>query len=120
MTDSCKCGGIFSFDKKKAKRKVDKAEYIFFHLIMVVVGDTLPKECAFTVRKTDTCPATTETVTVEQIFGGKRSVIFAVPGAFTPTCSEKHLPGFVALADELKAAGAEVIACVSGKSETYR
>ena len=86
---------------------------------MVVVGDTLPKECAFTVRKTDTCPATTDTVTVEQVFGGKRSVIFAVPGAFTPTCSEKHLPGFVALADELKAAGAEVIACVSGKAETY-
>jgi peroxiredoxin len=82
---------------------------------MVVVGDILPKECAFTVRKTDTCPSTTEAVTVEQVFGGKRSVIFAVPGAFTPTCSEKHLPGFVALADELKAAGAEVIACVSGK-----
>merc|ERR1712203_491162 len=45
--------------------------------------------------------------------GGKRGILFAVPGAFTPTCSEKHLPGFIDQADELKAAGAEVVACVS-------
>jgi len=49
----------------------------------------------------------------ESLFKGKKSVIFTVPGAFTPTCSEKHLPGFVKLHDELKAAGAEVIACIS-------
>jgi len=54
-----------------------------------------------------------ETVNVLDLFKGKKGVLFAVPGAFTPTCSEKHLPGFIEGADELKAAGAEVIACVS-------
>ncbi|CAL1170498.1 unnamed protein product [Cladocopium goreaui] len=44
---------------------------------------------------------------------GKKGVLFAVPGAFTPTCSEKHLPGYIEKAEDLKAAGAEVVACVS-------
>mmetsp|Transcript_29116 Transcript_29116/g.59160 ORF Transcript_29116/g.59160 Transcript_29116/m.59160 type:complete len:149 (+) Transcript_29116:270-716(+) len=51
--------------------------------------------------------------TTEQLFSGKKSVVFAVPGAFTPTCSEKHLPSFINLHDELKAAGVDLIACVS-------
>merc|ERR1719396_72994 len=54
-----------------------------------------------------------EAVNVLELFRGKKGILFAVPGAFTPTCSEKHLPGFLDGADELKAAGAEVIACVS-------
>eukprot|EP00416_Gambierdiscus_australes_P043974 CAMPEP_0171095870 /NCGR_PEP_ID=MMETSP0766_2-20121228/43417_1 /TAXON_ID=439317 /ORGANISM="Gambierdiscus australes, Strain CAWD 149" /LENGTH=199 /DNA_ID=CAMNT_0011554735 /DNA_START=68 /DNA_END=667 /DNA_ORIENTATION=+ len=54
-----------------------------------------------------------ETVNVLELFKGKKGVLFAVPGAFTPTCSERHLPGFIEGAEELKAAGAEVIACVS-------
>ncbi|CAJ1392093.1 unnamed protein product [Effrenium voratum] len=54
-----------------------------------------------------------ETVNVAELFKGKKGVLFAVPGAFTPTCSEKHLPGYIDQADELKAAGAEVVACVS-------
>merc|ERR1712043_60239 len=45
--------------------------------------------------------------------GGRKGILFAVPGAFTPTCSEKHLPGFLEGAEELKRAGAEIIACVS-------
>ncbi len=49
-------------------------------------GDLLPKGLELTIRNADTCPAKTEALTVEQLFGGKRSVIFAVPGAFTPTC----------------------------------
>ena len=44
---------------------------------------------------------------------GKKSVVFAVPGAFTPTCSEKHLPGFIEKSEELKAAGADTVACFS-------
>lgn len=44
---------------------------------------------------------------------GAQVVIFAVPGAFTPTCSLKHLPGFIEKADELKAKGVETIACVA-------
>ncbi|PWF73447.1 peroxiredoxin [Vibrio sp. T9] len=50
---------------------------------------------------------------VTELFANKKVVLFAVPGAFTPTCSEAHLPGYVVLADELKAKGVELIACVS-------
>jgi peroxiredoxin len=52
-------------------------------------------------------------VTTDQLFSGKRVVLFAVPGAFTPTCSAQHLPGFVAKAAEIKAKGIDTIACVS-------
>ncbi|MCG6279892.1 peroxiredoxin [Vibrio diabolicus] len=50
---------------------------------------------------------------VTELFANKKVVLFAVPGAFTPTCSEAHLPGYVVLADELKATGVDLIACVS-------
>ncbi|MDW6093982.1 peroxiredoxin [Vibrio rhizosphaerae] len=50
---------------------------------------------------------------VQELFAGKKAVLFAVPGAFTPTCSEAHLPGYVVLADQLKAKGIDIIACVS-------
>ncbi|MCL1125523.1 peroxiredoxin [Shewanella surugensis] len=50
---------------------------------------------------------------VAELFANKKVVLFAVPGAFTPTCSESHLPGFVVLADEFKAKGVDIIACVS-------
>jgi peroxiredoxin len=47
------------------------------------------------------------------VFGGKRVALFALPGAFTPTCSAKHVPGFKAHAAELKAKGVDTIACLS-------
>ena len=49
----------------------------------------------------------------DEIFSGKTVVIFALPGAFTPTCSSTHLPGYVALSSELKAAGVDEIYCLS-------
>lgn len=50
---------------------------------------------------------------VSELFANKKVVLFAVPGAFTPTCSEAHLPGYVVLADQIKAKGVDLIACVS-------
>jgi peroxiredoxin len=49
----------------------------------------------------------------DELFGGKKVVVFALPGAFTPTCSAKHLPGFIQKADEMRAKGVDKIACVS-------
>ena len=52
-------------------------------------------------------------ISTEELFSGSKVVIFAVPGAFTPTCSAKHLPGFIAKAAEIRAKGVDTIACVS-------
>ena len=52
-------------------------------------------------------------ISTDEIFGGKRVALFALPGAFTPTCSAKHLPGFVANAGAIKAKSVDTIACVS-------
>ena len=54
-----------------------------------------------------------EALSSEDYFAGKKTVLFAVPGAFTPTCSARHLPGFVDHADAFAAKGVEQIACVS-------
>ena len=54
-----------------------------------------------------------ETVATDDFFAGKKVVLFSVPGAFTPTCSAKHLPGFVQKADEIKAKGVDEIACIA-------
>ena len=52
-------------------------------------------------------------ITTVDIFTGKKVIIFGLPGAFTPTCSAKHLPGFVQHADAIKAKGVDTIACIS-------
>jgi len=52
-------------------------------------------------------------ITTDELFGGKKVVLFALPGAFTPTCSAKHVPGFVQRAAEIKAKGVDTIACLS-------
>merc|ERR1740139_2049212 len=54
-----------------------------------------------------------EEVKIRELFKGKTGILFSVPGAFTPTCSEQHLPGYVTSAADLRAAGAEVIACIA-------
>jgi peroxiredoxin len=54
-----------------------------------------------------------QSVSTDDFFKGKKVVVFAVPGAFTPTCSAKHLPGFVKNADAIKAKGVDEIACVA-------
>jgi glutaredoxin/glutathione-dependent peroxiredoxin len=52
-------------------------------------------------------------LTTDQLFKGKKVVLFSVPGAFTPTCDAKHLPGFVEKAGELQAKGVDTIACMA-------
>ena len=54
-----------------------------------------------------------EDISTSDIFAGKKVVMFAVPGAFTPTCSAAHLPGFVANADKIKAKGVDSVVCLS-------
>jgi peroxiredoxin len=74
----------------------------------IKVGDKIPE--AKLTQMTAEGPAP---ITTSEIFKGKKVVLFAVPGAFTPTCSAKHLPGFVGKADAIKAKGVDTIACVS-------
>ena len=71
-------------------------------------GQKLPEATVHVMR--DGRPAA---VTTAELFGGKKVVLFAVPGAFTPTCSQAHLPGYVANADKIKAKGVDDIVCVS-------
>jgi glutaredoxin/glutathione-dependent peroxiredoxin len=52
-------------------------------------------------------------LTTEQLFGGKKVVLFSVPGAFTPTCNAKHLPGYISQGAALKAKGVDTIACMA-------
>ena len=54
-----------------------------------------------------------QTASTDDLFKGKKVVLFALPGAFTPTCSAKHLPGFVNHAEAIKAKGVDTIACLS-------
>ena len=74
----------------------------------IKVGDTIPSMKLMVA----TADGPKETST-DEVFKGKKVVLFAVPGAFTPTCSAKHLPGFVAHADEIKHKGVDAIACMS-------
>ncbi|WP_284125184.1 peroxiredoxin [Parerythrobacter aestuarii] len=71
-------------------------------------GDTLPNVTL--VKPTEAGP---EQVQSGDYFAGKKVALFAVPGAFTPTCSAKHLPGYVEKAAELKAKGIDEIVCTS-------
>jgi peroxiredoxin len=75
---------------------------------MIKVGDRLPEAEFITMTADGTQRFTTGTV-----FAGRKVVLFAVPGAFTPTCSMNHLPGFVKEADAIKARGVDTIACTA-------
>jgi peroxiredoxin len=74
----------------------------------IKVGDKLP-DGKFTVMGANG----PEPKTTSEVFSGKKVALFAVPGAYTPTCNNKHMPGFVSRIDELKAKGIDAIACTA-------
>jgi peroxiredoxin len=74
----------------------------------IQAGDRLPDATLHTLT-----PDGPQTVEAAPFFSGKKVVLFAIPGAFTPTCSNTHLPSFVEHADEIKAKGIDAIACVA-------
>ncbi|MDP3176193.1 MAG: peroxiredoxin [Phenylobacterium sp.] len=74
----------------------------------IKVGDKLP-----TVQLTQATAEGPKPVSSDDIFKGKKVALFAVPGAFTPTCSAKHLPGYKELSAEIKGKGVDTIACLS-------
>jgi peroxiredoxin len=74
----------------------------------IKAGDKMPQG-TFT-RMTSDGP---KKITTDELFNGKTVVLFSVPGAFTPTCDAKHLPGFIEHADEIKKKGVDTIACTA-------
>jgi peroxiredoxin len=74
----------------------------------IAVGDKIPSA----KLKTMTAEGPKD-ISTDEIFNGKKVVLFAVPGAFTPTCSAKHLPGFVEKAADIKGKGIDTIACLA-------
>ena len=74
----------------------------------IKVGDKIPSATLMQMKDGGPKPVKTD-----DLFVGKKVVVFALPGAFTPTCSAKHLPSFVQNAEAIKAKGVDAIACVS-------
>ncbi|NWG23328.1 MAG: peroxiredoxin [Pseudorhodoplanes sp.] len=79
----------------------------------IKVGDRLPNTTFRVMTADGPKPKTTD-----EVFKGKKVVLFAVPGAFTPTCSKNHLPGFVKNADAIKAKGVDAI-CVTAVNDPF-
>ena len=75
---------------------------------MVKTGDVLPS-----LKLTQATPDGPREITTDEIFRGNTVVLFAVPGAFTPTCSAKHLPGFIEHASEFNSKGVNAIVCMA-------
>ena len=74
----------------------------------VQVGDKIPE-----AQLTIATPDGPQPISAQDYFAGKKVALFAVPGAFTPTCSARHMPSYVEKADDLKAKGVDEIACIS-------
>lgn len=75
---------------------------------MIQVGDKVPAASVSSVFAGET-----DATNTSELFAGKKVVLFALPGAFTPTCSASHLPGYVVKADDIYAKGVDMIACLS-------
>ena len=73
----------------------------------VKVGDKLPDAKVFLLEKDP------KEVSVKKIINGEKTILFGLPGAFTPTCSEKHLPSFINASEEIKKKGIKKVICIS-------
>jgi len=81
---------------------------------MIAIGETLPEATLWeSTGFGEACPLAPAPVSVQEATQGKRVVIFGLPGAYTPTCSAKHVPGYVQHLGELKARGIDEVWCVS-------
>ncbi len=113
------CGPVlFSPDRSGSNANhADKIVFLFsiLELPMIKVGDTLPAVTLteFIEVEGNGCSLGPNPVDVSQASAGKTIALFAVPGAFTPTCSAKHVPGYVEKFADLKAAGVDEVWCVS-------
>lgn len=74
----------------------------------IKVGDSIPS-----MKLTQATPEGPKETSTEEIFSGRKVVLFGVPGAFTPTCSMRHLPGFVENAEPIRAKGVDRIVCMA-------
>lgn len=74
----------------------------------IQVGDKLPSLTLYTPGKEGP-----EAISTDDVFAGKKVVLFALPGAFTPGCSAAHLPGYVVNVDDIKAKGVDTVACLA-------
>lgn len=80
----------------------------------IKIGDSIPDATLYeSTQFGDFCPLSPEKVSVAAATKGKRVVVFGLPGAYTPTCSAKHVPGYVENADALRAKGVDEIWCIS-------
>jgi peroxiredoxin len=81
----------------------------------IKIGDRVPDAtlAEFIETATEACPVGPNNVQVSDLVKGKKIAVFAVPGAFTPTCSSKHLPGYLAAHEQLKAKGIDEVWCVA-------
>jgi peroxiredoxin len=77
-------------------------------MMTVKIGDRIPSATLMQMKDGGPRPVKTD-----ELFAGKKVVMFALPGAFTPTCSAKHLPGYVRHAEEMKKKGVDVVACLA-------
>lgn len=75
---------------------------------MIKTGDAIPA-----MKLTSATAEGPKELTTEEVFGGKTVILFATPGAFTPTCSARHVPGYLQNLDALRAKGVDTVACVA-------
>jgi peroxiredoxin len=90
------------------EKPIDKTRQQEDEPMTIQVGERIPSVTLH--RMTDKGPAP---VTTDDLFKGKRVVLFGLPGAFTPTCSAAHLPGYVVHADDIRGKGVDAIVCLS-------